>query len=216
MDIVAVLTKAEAAEGNREPGGSSTETRIRDEGSGRGADSLGPSNERRLAMEKRDSNLNSLHDELAGRFGALSQLFGKLSSSKASQELLDSLTSGDAAAFNQLIDIVDMPILGKCFWVREIIERVVVTPAGFVEECWLRDSLTPSERGLYLQIAFRHRQEKPVAQSMEVTIQTGHAVIPPGPFLDELKANGLVTCDLRMTYDTSAIAVMSKPERVCV
>jgi hypothetical protein len=167
-------------------------------------------------METGNSNLNSVYDELAGRFGTLSQLFSRLSSSKASQELLDSLTSGDTAAFNQLIDSVDIPILGKCFWVREIIEHVVVTPTGLVEECWLRDNLTPAERGLYLQIAFRHRQEKPVAKSMEVTIQTGHAVIPQGPFLDELKANGLVTCDLRMTYDTSASAVMSKPERVCV
>jgi hypothetical protein len=167
-------------------------------------------------MEESDSNLNSLYDELAGRFGALSQLFAKLSSSKASQELLDSLTSGDSAAFNHLIDSVDIPILGKCFWVREIVEHVVVTPVGFVEECWLRDNLTPTERGLYLQIASRHRQEKTVAKLMEVTIQTGHAVIPPGPFLDELKANGLVTCELHMAYDASVSAIMSKPERVCI
>jgi hypothetical protein len=82
-----------------------------------------PSNERKFTVEKH----NSLYDELAGRFGNLSQLFSKLSSSKASQELLDNLTSGDTVAFNQLIDSVDIPILGKCFWVREIIERVVVT-----------------------------------------------------------------------------------------
>ena len=167
-------------------------------------------------MAKRDSNLNSLHDELAGRFAALSQLFGKLSTSKASQELLDSLTFGDAAAFNHLIDSVDIPMIGKCFWVREIVERVVVTPTGFVEECRLRENLTPPERGLYFQIAFRHRQGKPVAKSMEVNFQTRHAIIPPGPFLDELKANVLVTCELRMTYDASLSAIMSKPERVCV
>lgn len=167
-------------------------------------------------MEKRDSDLESLYQDLAYRFGALSRLFDQLSSPEAAQELLDSLTSGDAATFNRLIDSVDVPVLGKCFWVRDIIERIVVTPTGFVEECWLRDNLTEAERRLYLEIAFRHRQGTPVAQSMEVTISSGRSVIPPGPFLDELKANGLVACELRMTYDTSTTLVLSKPERVCI
>jgi hypothetical protein len=44
----------------------------------------------------------------------------------------------------------------------------------------------------------------------------GRRVIPPGAFLDELKANGLVTCESRMTYDTNTILVLGKPEQVCV
>ena len=154
-------------------------------------------------MEKHDSNLNHLYQDLAGRFKALSRLFGQLGSQEGAQRLLESLISGDTEAFVRLIEpleIPDFPQLGKCFWVREVVERVVVTPTGFVEECWLRDNLTPEERALYLQIAFRHRQGRPIGGAMEVTLRAGHSVIPPGPFLDELKANGLVACEQRMTY----------------
>jgi hypothetical protein len=40
--------------------------------------------------------------------------------------------------------------------------------------------------------------------------------IPPGPFLEELKANGLVTCDKKPKHDVSTVVVLGKPERVCV
>jgi len=40
--------------------------------------------------------------------------------------------------------------------VREIIEDALALPDGYVEECWLRDDLTSQERGLYLEIAWRH------------------------------------------------------------
>jgi len=169
-------------------------------------------------MKKHDSNLDELYQDLADRFGALGQLLTELSSPKATQELLGSLAAGDAAAYNRLIDRVDLPLIGKCFWLREVIERIMETPTGFVEDCWLRDDMTPAERSLYFLIAFRHRRGTPIAKSMEVTMQEslGHRVIPPGAFLDELKANGLVTCESRMTYDTSTILVLGKPERVCV
>jgi hypothetical protein len=169
-------------------------------------------------MEQSDPRLNEVFQDLAKRFGALSQLFGQLSSPEAARKLLDSLAGGNAAAFNQIVDRVEIPVYGKCFWVQELIERVVMTPTGFVEECWLRENLTPAERSLYRIIAFRHSHETPVAKSMEVTLheRTGHRVIPPGAFLDELKANGLVTCERRMTYDTSTILVLGRPERVCV
>ncbi|WP_035348562.1 hypothetical protein [Edaphobacter aggregans] len=169
-------------------------------------------------MEKCDSNLDELYQDLADRFGALGRLFSQLNSPKATQELLNSLSAGDAAAFDRLIDRVELPLLGKCFWVREIIERVVVTPTGLVTECWLRDNLTPTERSLYYSIAFRHSRTTPIAKSMEVTLQlyTGRLIIPPGAFLDELKANGLVTCGTRMTYDTSTTLPPGRPERVCV
>lgn len=169
-------------------------------------------------MEKRDSSLDELYQDLADRFGALGRLFTEISSPKTAQELLNSLATEDAAAFNRLVDRVELPLLGKCFWVREIIERVVATPTGLVEDCWLRDDLTSDERSLYFLIALRYRQGTPIAGSMQVALQEnlGRRVIPPGAFLDELKANGLVTCESRMTYDTSTILVLGKPERVCV
>ena len=170
-------------------------------------------------MKKSESNVDVFYQDLADRFGALGRFFSQLSSPNASRELLKILEAGDAAAFNQLVDRVELPLLGKCFWVREIIERVVVTPTGFVEECWLSDNLTPTELLLYYSIAYRHSHATPpIAKSMEVTFQVdiGRRVIPPGAFLDELKAHGLVTCVLRMTYDTSTTLVLGRPERVCV
>src|SRR5258708_3657765 len=168
-------------------------------------------------MEKQESNLDGLHQDLAKRFGALSQLFGQLGSPRAVQELLDGLTSEDGTAFKQFVDRVDFPMLGKCFWLRELVERVLSTPSGLVPgDCWLRDNLTPQERQLYLQIAVRHRSMDGI-KSTEVTLQNGHRVIPPGPFLDELKTNRLVTCDpSRQTFDTTLTLAFSRPELVCV
>lgn len=169
-------------------------------------------------MEKYDSNLDGLYQQLADRFRALSQLFGELSSSQTAQKLTEGLLSGDAATFNQFVDRIDIPMLGKCAWVREIIERVMVTPAGFVRVCRLRDNLTLEESLLYLQIARRHGQFQPVVVSTVLTVAEDRPVIPPGPFLEELRANNLVTCDdpPQMTYDVSTTLVLSKPERICV
>ena len=169
-------------------------------------------------MYERDDKLDALYQDLADRFGAVGRLFVQLSSPKATQELLDNLATGNAAALNRLVDSVELSLVGKCFWIREIIERVVSTPTGLSEDCWVREDLTSAERLLYLLIAFRHSRATPVAKSMQVTLQPeiGRRLIPPGPFLDELKANGLVTCELRMTYDTSTTLVLGRPERFCL
>jgi hypothetical protein len=173
-------------------------------------------NERRLTMEERDSNLDSMYQELAERFGALSRLFRELSSPDAVKELLDSLTLADVAKpFPQIVDI-NIHMVGKCFWLRELIEHVVTTPAGLVEECRVRDDLTPSEIGLYFSIAWRHRDRTLMGKQKGVVIHDTSRVVPAGPFLDELKANGLVTCTFEMTYNTSTTLVFSKPEHVCI
>jgi hypothetical protein len=169
-------------------------------------------------MKPPDTNLDALYQELAGRFGALSQLFGKLNSPKAVQQLLDGLTSNDGAGFQPFVDQLNLPMLGKCYWLQEVIERVVSTPAGLIPgDCWLRDNLTQQERWEYLQIALRYRIRRPVDSTAVVTLKNGHYVIPPGPFLDELKAAGLVTCGPpQMSYETTVTIALSKPELVCV
>src|SRR5262245_52708116 len=104
--------------------------------------------ERRRAMDKHDSYSDHLNRDTAGRFKALSRLFGQLGSQEGAQRLLESLISGDDQSFGRLIEpleIPDFPKLGKCFWVREIVERILVTPTGVVDDCWLRDNLTPQE-----------------------------------------------------------------------
>lgn len=161
-----------------------------------------------------DPVLDGLYSELAGRFGALSKLFGQLSSPKAAQDLIAGLTSEKDGHFKLLTDQLDIPMLGKCVWLREIIERVVSTSTGFATECWLRDDLTPAERLVYLRIAWRNMQVHRTANP--VLVRNGRTIIPPGPFLDELRANGLVHCENVPTYESSLTLTLSRPERICL
>jgi hypothetical protein len=174
------------------------------------------SNERRFVMERGEANLDDLYQDLAHRFRALSRLFGQLGSPESAQALLDSLISEDGVAFNRFVDRVDYPMpIGKCFWLKEIIESTIGGPNGTVEECWLRDDLTSQERGLYLAIAWRHNILVALEERPKLTLEDRRVVIPPGPFLDELKANGLVTCEWRITYSSIGVAA-GKPQRVCI
>jgi hypothetical protein len=170
-------------------------------------------------MAEQDLELEGLHRDLADRFSALSRLFAELGSPKGVRRLVDTLVSGDAEAFNRLIDPVDLPDipqLGKCFWVREIIDRVVVTTT-LVEVCTLREDLTGAELVLYLSIARRHGALIPLTAAEDAITALGDGEgIPPGPFLDELRANGLVTCTTRVKHDVSTKLGLGKPERVCV
>jgi hypothetical protein len=170
-------------------------------------------------MVEHDIDLEDLHRDLADRFSALSRLFAEFGSPKGARRLVDTLVSGDAAAFNQLLDPLDLPTippLGKCFWVREIIDRVVVTTT-LVEVCTLRDDLTGAELVLYLSIARRHGALIPLTAAEDAITALGDGEgIPPGPFLDELKANNLVTCTTRVKHDVSSKLAFGKPERVCV
>jgi hypothetical protein len=169
--------------------------------------------------EKGEFNLDSLYQDLAGRFRALGQLFDQLGSRDGAQALVDSLISEDGPAFNRLIeplDIPDIPQLGKCFWVREIIDRVVANPT-VVEVCVLRDDLTPEERVLYLSIAMRHGMVMPLTEAQRAMMTLGQGPeIPPGPFLEELKANDLVICNRQAKADIVTVLTLGKPERVCV
>ena len=172
-------------------------------------------------MQKQDPEFGDFSEEIADRFRALSEVFEQLGRPEAAAELLETLIDGDSKAFGRLTDSLTLPVLNKCFWLRELIEHVIVTPAGFVEDCWLRDDLTPAELSTYLRIVVRHHQLTKLGTlasgaSATVTLRDGHNVISPGPFLDELKANGLVTCKLRMTYEESIKLVLSAPELVCI
>lgn len=169
-------------------------------------------------MDKRDPGLAGLYEQLADRFKALSRLFGELSTPVAAQALLDSLMSDDPAAFNKLADGIDLPMLGKCFWINGVLERVFETPSRLVTgDCWLRDDLTPAERKLALQIAMRHRRRFGEAtESNKGVLRDGHRVIPPGPFLDELRANGLTHCEESWAHDTSLAEALGPPERICI
>jgi hypothetical protein len=169
-------------------------------------------------MEK--ANIDDLYREFAGRFKALGQFFDKLGSEEAVQELLDCLISGDSNTFNRLIETVDIPDLPprlKCVVYREVIDKVICDPHE-VEVCRLRLDLTAEERLQYLQIAFRYRhlQPTPADTGLGLTVLGENPEIPPGPFLDELKTNNLVTCKLEVRYDCKIGQVLGLPEWICI
>jgi hypothetical protein len=168
-------------------------------------------------MDMNPQGLDGFHRDLADRFGALGKLFSQLDTPASAREFLDSLVAGNGDHSRLALDDLQVGVLGKCFWLRSIVERVISTPSGYVLECRLRDDLTMTEKALYLAIARRHRQTA-VAGAMEALrdLSTAAPIIPAGPFLDELRANGLVHCTQRMTYDTSTALVLGRPERSCV
>ena len=162
---------------------------------------------------------DGLVEEMAGRFQAFSQLFEKLSAVENVRTLFDSRIDSNPEAFSNLIDGFDIPKLDKCFWVSDVIDRIVSTPLGWVEECWLKDNLTPKERLTYLRICIRFGMNKPqivTPGTLVATVFGTHTIIPAGPFLDELKANGLVECRFHQTYDLSVVEVLGPPMRICI
>ena len=156
-----------------------------------------------------DVNLDSLYEELAGRFRALSQFFGHLGTKDSTERLFESLMSGDPKVFARLIEPLDVPgipPLGKCVWLQEILERAVVSPESR-RVCRLRSDLRGGEWRLLATITSRH----PVLASW----LTG-SEIPPGPFLAELEANGLVNCKDEPTKKVSFVPVLGRPENICL
>jgi hypothetical protein len=171
-------------------------------------------------IENKDANIDDLYDHLVRRFRAVSKLFRKLGSEEAVHQLLNSLVLRDSEAFNRLIGAVDIPDLPpnlKCRLIQEWVEEATCDPY-IVEICRLRLDLTPDERLQYLLIAFRHRPSPPVVANtgIGITLLGENPEIPPGPFLDELKANNLVTCNDETRYDCKLQLVFGPPEWVCV
>jgi hypothetical protein len=171
-------------------------------------------------MERVEADFESLYEDLAGRFGALGRIFGQLETQGAARQLLEAIITGDPEALTRLIEPAEIPKwpqLGKCYWLKAIIERVVQTPV-LVEVCVLRDDLNPTERVEYFNIAIRYGTPI-LVREVELLLQSlgKGPEIPPGPFLDELKARGLVMCKTEVKYDVSTIqGAFGKPERICL
>lgn len=148
-------------------------------------------------MQPAGFSADAFYKDLAARFKAISVLFERLGTPKAAQEIIEALASGDAKTFSRFTDLVDYPNLleGKCAWVRDVIESAAATETT-VDECWLRTNLTPAEGRRYLEIAMRHlgTGTPMLTVSSGLGLSRERTIIYPGPFLDELNANGLVEC----------------------
>jgi hypothetical protein len=161
-----------------------------------------------------ERSMAELSDEFAQRVGALADLFARWREPEVARKVIDSMIAGDGAAFRDLIDL-DLPVppLNKCIWLTEFIEKVV--PIDTREVCRLRNDLSREERVRYVVIVleFRRRGELPVMEPSPGA-DFVNAPIPPGPFLNALKAEGLVTCEQEQVGG-GLERVIQKPKLLC-
>jgi hypothetical protein len=155
---------------------------------------------------------------LQERSRALASLYERLATEDGTQALVKALASGKADDFAQIYAGLDLPVHNRCAWVQDAVDVVVSVPKPS-EECVLRDDLTPQERLLYLIIAMRHAQTfspaPPRATGPFVVVEPPTPV-PPGPFFDELKANGLLKCALVFAQSSSQELIFSAPYEFCL
>src|SRR6266536_5419894 len=98
-------------------------------------------------MTEIEPDIERLHQGFADRLRALGVMFTNLGTEEGAERLLGSLVADDAGEFHELIDgydLPDFPILGKCVWVREVLDSVLITP-NVEETCTILTTLTPQQ-----------------------------------------------------------------------
>jgi hypothetical protein len=162
--------------------------------------------------------LDDVAQRIAAQSAALGQVLDRLSRPDVARAVVDSAVRGDARTFEGLFKGIEVQVPNKCVWIADTVEKLTSTFVGFEEQCRLRDDLTPDEWIQYVLITLRHHPPTKVEDDGPPTFEVvgdGHVVIPPGPYLDDLKANGLVTCQLVKKYSSGISLFPGKPERFC-
>lgn len=156
-----------------------------------------------------EARVGELSEGFAERVGALADLFARWRKPDIARAVIDSLIEGDGKAFRELSE-VDLPIppLDRCAWIVEVVEKVVPVPRT-EDVCRLRELLSPAEKRLYVAIVLEFRQ------SGQLPPIDASGAIPPGPFLEALRAAGLVHCEPEWAGGGLEL-VIGKPERVCL
>ena len=156
-----------------------------------------------------------LAKELRERSRALASLYDRLATEDGAQSLVKALGSGKPEDFARVYEGLELPVHDRCAWVRDAVEVLSFTPLP-TEECQLKQPLTQQERVLYFMIAMRHAQPFQVPGPGSSSPFQVVAPLLPGPFLDELKANGLVECTLVFARSGSEQILVSPPYRFCL
>jgi hypothetical protein len=146
---------------------------------------------------------DELVEDLAHRARTYREVFDRLSSPDVSQEVLDGLVNQKGYIFEALGDGLELPEALRCAWIKEAVKIWLGPPIGTEEVCFLRQDLSLQERFLYLSIVRQFHKPTEHTGSLFLTPLGGRTAIPPGPFLEALRAHGLVTCEPFLTYDTT-------------
>jgi hypothetical protein len=158
--------------------------------------------------------------DFAARAGALADLLQRWRRPALARTVLASLLAGDGETFRELLRDFDPPMPGKCWWLREVVDKMVGV-VEFRSVCRLRTDLTAGERQLYLQLTlqFRRRGESLLMFGIDDTLREGGArgaVIAAGPFLDALRAEGLVTCVDEPVLGAGLQQVLARAQLSCI
>lgn len=160
-----------------------------------------------------EAALDLVAADFAARAGALADLLQSWRCLARARVVVASLLARDEETFEELLRDFDPPLLGKRPWLHGIVERIV----GDVElrsVYRLRTNLTAGERALFLQLVqqFRHVG----ALSLAARDASGRSpAIVAGPFLDALRAEGLVTCVDEPVERAGLQQVLAKPTQMC-
>ena len=125
-----------------------------------------------------ESDIERLNRDSPRRLMALGAMFSELGTDEGAERLLRSLVADEPNEFHEIIDRYDLPVpeLGRCVWVRQVLDSVLLTP-NVDEVCTILSNLTPEQRLMVLAIASKH--------TVFVIEPVAGQQVAPGPFLDE-------------------------------
>jgi len=155
--------------------------------------------------------LDDIAGHIAAQSAALGPLLDRLSKPEVAHAVVDSAFRGDARKFEGLFEGIEVQVPNKCVWIADTVEKLTSTFVGFGEECRLRNNLTASEWMEYVLITQRYYPLTSVNSPPALD-----AVIPPGDYLEELRAHNLVSCPYVRKYHSGIFLFPGKPERFCL
>jgi hypothetical protein len=161
---------------------------------------------------------DDLADHIAQQAGAMSQVMERLRRPEVARAVVESALKGDPRGFEGLFDAIDVPVLDKCVWIADTVEKLTSKFVGFEKQCSLRDDLTLSEWFLYVQITRKYFPPTKVDPNdpPPTVLADGHVLIPPGAYRDELEASGLLNCPRAPKYSSGIFLFPGRPERFCL
>jgi hypothetical protein len=140
-------------------------------------------------------------EAVAASFRAAGEFFSGLGDPEQARRVVDALLADDPGQFREFLDRVP-PFPGKCPGLCGLVRNIV--EGGALEEkrlCTLKRDLTRAQRLLAHRIYEKHFGRRPAVIYEPPPTDFGEDVssaiveiIWPGPYQDELHANGLVDC----------------------
>lgn len=148
-------------------------------------------------------------EESVARMRTLARMFAELAETGRLGEVIDLMRSGDRKGFQEFLSPYrEIPCHQLCLFVRDSMRQSIE-----VERCAVKLGLSGTEWVEFLRIFEKHHGPIRPVVSMPGLQPMFRDVIEPGPYLDDLKAAGLVDC--WRVNDFVEIPGL-KPERVCI